>query len=59
MAKVFFAERYARLVFDRDLHDRLLADVIAADAEVDGRVLSNTLAQAQAQELLASADEYF
>lgn len=59
MTKVLFAERYARLVFDRELHDRLLQDVLAADAEAPGLTLINTLAQQQAQTLLASADDYF
>ena len=59
MAKTLFAQNYARLVFDRDLHDRLLVEVIEADAAAPGFTLSNTLAQEQAQELLADADDYF
>ena len=59
MAKVFFAQSYARLVFDRDLHDQLLIEVIEADPVEPGYTLSNTLAQEQAQELLLDADDYF
>jgi hypothetical protein len=58
-AKVLYAERYARLVFDRDLHDRLLNEVIAADKTEAGWTLANTLAQQKAQQLLQSADNYF
>jgi len=59
MAKVTYARRYARLLFERELHDRLLNEVVAADAKVSGLTLINTLAKKQAQELLRSADEYF
>lgn len=59
MAQVNYARRYARLLFERELHDRLLQEVVTADAKVPGYTLINTLAQKQAQELLLSADEYF
>ena len=59
MAKVTYARRYARLLFERELHDRLLNEVVAADAKVTGLTLINTLAKKQAQELLSSADAYF
>ena len=59
MIKVLYANQYARMAYDRDLHDRLLHEVIAAEPNVPGYVLSNTLAQQKAQELLDSADEYF
>jgi hypothetical protein len=59
MAKVMFARRYARMVYDRPLHDRLLAEVLAADPHVPGLVLWNTLAQDQARDLLETADNYF
>jgi hypothetical protein len=41
------------------LHDRLLNEVLAADPYQDGYTLSNVLAQEQAREMLAQADEYF
>ncbi len=59
MAKVVYARRYARMVYDRPLHDRLLREVLAADPNVPEMVLGNILAQEQARELLASADDYF
>lgn len=59
MAKVLYARQYARLVFDRPLHDRLLQEVVAADPEAPGVTLANTLAQQQARVLLADADDYF
>lgn len=59
IAKVEMARRYARLVFDRQLHDRLLNEVIMADPQVPGLTLSNVLAQQQAQQLLKTAGEYF
>lgn len=59
LVKVFYAESYARLVFNRELHDRLLGEVLAADAEQEGLTLMNTIAKEQARELLQSADEYF
>lgn len=58
-AKVEFANGYARLMYERDLHDRLLGEVLAADVEVPGLTLLNVLAQRQAEELLQTADEYF
>lgn len=57
--KVEFARYYARLRYDRDLHDRLLREVLQANAQVPGLVLVNGLAQEQAAELLASADDFF
>ena len=59
MAKVELARRYARLVFDQELHDRLLKEVLAADPHVPELTLSNTLAQQDARQLLASSDDYF
>jgi hypothetical protein len=59
MAKVYYARQYARLVFDRRLHDRLLEEVVEANPAAPGLTLSNTLAQEQARELLAGADDYF
>jgi len=58
-AKVDYAAAYARLVYDRDLHDRLLNDVLAAPVEAPGLTLLNTLAKERAQSLLGSADDYF
>lgn len=59
MSKVVYAQQYARMMYDRELHDRLLREVLAADPGVPGLVLENTLAQERARKLLASADAYF
>jgi len=56
---VEFARGYARLVYDRELHDRLLQQVLAAPAQAPGLTLFNTLAKQQAEQLLATADDYF
>lgn len=58
-AKMLFARHYARLVFDQELHDRLLNEVLAADPRAEGFTLVNTLAQQQARDLLASSKDYF
>jgi hypothetical protein len=57
--KVEYARRYARLVFDQELHDRLLTEVLEAPAEEPGLTLFNVLARQEAQTLLASSKEYF
>lgn len=57
--KVEFARSYARMLYDRPLHDRLLEEVLAADPEAPGYTLMNVLAQRDAEQLLAEADEYF
>jgi hypothetical protein len=59
MVKVIYAKFYARMIFDRPLHDRLLEEVIAADPRVEGYTLVNTWAQKQARELIAGGDDYF
>jgi hypothetical protein len=46
-------------MYDRELHDELLADVLAADPVVPGYTLTNVLAQRDADLLLAGADDYF
>lgn len=59
MTKVVYAEQYARLTFNRSLHDRLLNEVIEADPIQEGMTLVNKVAQQQARELLAGSDDYF
>jgi hypothetical protein len=59
MAKVVYAQQYARMVYDRELYDRLLTEVLAADPRVPDMVLQNTLAQERARALLAEADDFF
>ncbi len=57
--KVDYARYYARTLYDRELHDRLLNEVLVADPVQKGHTLFNTLAQDEAQALLESADDYF
>jgi len=57
--KVEFARGYARLVYDRELHDRLLNEVLEAEVKQPELTLFNQLARVQALELLATADDYF
>lgn len=57
MVQVEFARRYARQVNDQALHNRLLNEVLEADPQAPGLTLSNTVAQAEAADLLA--EDYF
>lgn len=59
MAKVLYAEKYARMMFDRELHDRLLQQVVDADTGPQDQVLLNTLAKHKAARLLLESDDYF
>ncbi len=59
MVPVLYAKHYARMLFDRDLHDNLLSNVLKAPALASDLTLINTLAQQQAQQLLDSASNYF
>ena len=59
MAKVLFAKQYARLMFDQELHDSLLQEVLAAEPEYEGLTLINGLAQRQAEVLLEESSDYF
>ncbi|MAF83599.1 MAG: hypothetical protein CL797_05795 [Chromatiales bacterium] len=57
--KVEYARGYARLMYERELHDRLLNEVLVAEVKQQGFTLANRLAQQQAKDLLASADDHF
>lgn len=59
MVHVMYAKQYARMMFDRELHDRLLNTVMSAQVEQIGLTLMNTLARRQAKVLLNSAEQYF
>ena len=56
---VDFAKYYARTLYDRELHDQLLNEVLEAEPVQPGYTLFNTLAQSEAKDLLESADDYF
>jgi len=57
--KVSYARFYARTLYERELHDKLLNEVIEADAAEGNSTLLNVLAQDEAEILLNSADDYF
>ena len=59
MAKVLYAQYYARLVFEQALHDRLLSEVMAAPLEAPGLTLSNQIAKTRAAALIESGKDYF
>jgi len=59
MAKMLLAREYARLVFNRELHDRLCREIVAEDPQEPGLTLTNTLAIDEAERLLAESEEYF
>lgn len=59
MVYVTYAQQYARLLFDRELHDNLLNRVILANPQAPGFTLTNWLAKEQAKQLLDTADDYF
>ena len=59
MAKVVYAEQYAKLVFDQRLHDALLNSVLAADPIAPNLTLINTLAQERAKQLMMESNDYF
>jgi hypothetical protein len=57
--KLEYARRYARMMFEQELHDRLLNEVLAAPANAPGLTLFNMLAKQEAAELLATSADYF
>jgi len=59
MVNVLFAEFYTRLVFDQELHDKLLKAVLSANGEEPGLTLVNTLAKQRAKLLLAESSDFF
>ena len=58
-AKVEFAKGYAKLLYDRELHDRLVVEVLESDPYADGLTLTNVMAQQEALLLQAAANDYF
>jgi hypothetical protein len=58
-AKIQFAKGYAKLLYDRELHDQLVNEVLEASPYADGLTLTNVLAQDEALQLRAEADDYF
>ena len=58
-AKVEYALSYARPLYDRELHDKLLLEVISSNPVKKNYTLLNVLAKEQASSMLEDADEYF
>lgn len=57
--KVEYAKGYAKLLYERELHDQLVQDVLSGDAYADGYTLMNVLAKEEALRLQAEANDYF
>jgi hypothetical protein len=57
--KVEYAKGYAKLLYDRELHDQLVQDVLSGDPYSDGYTLMNVLAKEEALRLQAEANDYF
>ena len=58
-AKVEYALSYARSLYDRELHDKLLQEVISSNPVKKNYTLLNVIAKEQASAMLEDADEYF
>ncbi len=57
--KVAYAEGYAKLLYEKELHDRLVDEVLSASPHADGYTLMNVLAQEEALRLRAESNDYF
>jgi hypothetical protein len=58
-AKIEFAKGYAKLMYDQELHDKLVNDVLDADPRAERLTLTNVLAQEEALRLRIEASDYF
>jgi len=60
IARVYFARFYGRQVFDQELHDRVLKEVLAAEIDEESDMaLLNTVAKARAKRLLDESEDFF
>ncbi len=59
MAKVLYAQYFARLVFNQELHDKLLNEVLLEPAVAPDLTLQNQIAKTRAAALLESGKDYF
>jgi hypothetical protein len=59
MTRVLYAKHYARLLYNQELHDKLLNIVLEKPINENGMTLINTLAKEQAEQLLESSSDYF
>lgn len=60
MAKVYFADYYAKKAFDRELFIATLEDVLKTPADIEVELtLLNSVAHNKARKMIAEADDYF
>ena len=60
MARIYYADYYAKKAFDRSLFISILKEVLESPAnETPELTLLNTVAHTKAQKLLNEVDEYF
>ena len=59
MALLLYAEKYARLVFDKELHDRLLIKLLNSTNNDSDNMLINIIAKSKAKILLEGSNDYF
>ncbi len=59
MAKVLYAQYYARLIFSESLHQQLISDVLKSEGHSREFTLLNVLAKQKAEALKISAQEFF
>lgn len=60
MAKIFYADYYAKKAFDRELFISTLEDVLNTPADIEvALTLLNSVAHQKAQKMIAEVDEYF
>lgn len=58
-AKIEFAKGYAKLLYDQELHDQPVNEVLDADPKADRLTLTNILAQEEALQMRIEASDYF
>lgn len=59
LSQVAYAEGYARMIFDRELYESLLTEVLDQPLENNELASSNQLAKVMAAKLLAQIDDFF
>ena len=60
MAKVYFADYYAKKAFDRELFIATLEDVLKTSADIEVKLtLLNSVAHNKARKMIMEADDYF
>ena len=58
-AKIEFAKGYAKLLYDQELHDQLINEVLSSDPKANRLTLTNILAQEEALQMRIEASDYF